>query len=364
MKVLTRKRRRLTASTTELQAFQTCKRRWYLSRVYTSTTDAPALVFGNLIHKGLEGYFTAKKQQPKDPSFWKAAMIAYYIESVEEQRELAASQYGFIWEQAEVAFDDLFRIGQKILENYVEYDKTADIPIYPRLVEKRIFLPMDEEGSNVLSMRWDVMGHTSNGMSVIVDHKTTSGSIVTKGQILDLDEQGTSYAYGYYRIHNKEKKIDYVIWDTIAKEVPAEIKRLKDGRLSTDKSQKTVLPILLKAIEENAEPRWKFEDFISALEEKGWSQFFFREESPRNISQLENYEQRVQIIFEEMREALHDPHKAYPSPGPIKCPTCPFLQICASMEEGGDYQYLLNVSYKKHAKTPWTLPPRFRDMTG
>lgn len=321
-------------------------------------------MFGSAIHKGLEGYFLGKKKAPNDPETWKASMLALYIDHTTLLKETAEREYGFLWSQASESFNDLFELGRKILLNYIEFDKTAEVPIYPRIIEKRVFLPLDSQGRNILTMRWDVMGETYNRLSAIFDHKTSGGAITTRGLVLDMDEQMTSYAYGFWRLYERQRTADLVIHDTLAKKIPAPIKVLKSGKLSTDKGQDTILPILLDTIKAYGDDVERFQDFIGVLKEKGWSSYFTREASPRNQHQLESYEERVRFIFEEMRSCIEDPRLAYPTPGPIKCPSCPFRSPCLAMEEGGDYQYLLNMSFTRDAKTVWTIPRRYRDSTG
>jgi len=360
---LNRKTRRLTVSVTELIQFQTCRRRWLLSRTYTGSTEAPALVFGSMIHKGLEGFFTWKLRAPQEPKAWRAGMLDFYDRYVEQRRVQAANEYGMLWEQASIAFEDLIGIGREILQNYAVYDKTAEIPINPKLIERRIFIPLDSQKRNVLTMRWDVMGTTYNGLTAIVDHKT-SGGLHAQGSTLDLDEQMTGYAYGYWRVHNRERLADQIVYDVLSKKVPAEPRVLKSGELSKDKSQDTVYSLYRKKIKEMKLDPNDYWEVLETLQEKGWSNYFIREASPRNVEQLKNYENRVRIIFEEMRAAIEDPQIAYPSPGPIKCPHCPFRDVCVSMEDGSDAQYLLDSAYVRSGSTPYTLPPRYREMTG
>lgn len=366
MKPLTRtKTRRLTASVTELTSFQTCRRRWYLSRLYTSNTQGAALLFGSAIHSGLEGYFTAKKKFPTDKKLQKAAMQAYYIEACEKTKEEEKPEYGPLWEYQEGNLNDIFEFGRKVLVNYIDFDHDSDTQIVPIIVEKRLYFPLDPKKKNVLTMKWDAMGTIFDSDSTaIIDHKTTSGGIISRGAMLDIDEQMTGYAWGYWVMHNRQKLIDYIVYDTLTKKLPAPIRVLKGGKLSAAKDQDTIMPILVATVKEYKDKLDRFYELIAVLEEKGWDNFFKREASPRNEAQLINYEERTNIIFEEMRAAIEDPRKAYPSPGPIKCPHCPFLKVCTSMEMGEDSQYMLDQEFKQHGKTPWTLPPRFAEMTG
>lgn len=357
--------RRLTASVSELTSFQTCRRRWYWSRLYTGKTQSAPLLFGTAIHAGLEGYFTAKKAYPGDAKLQKAAMQTYYIEACEKTKAEEKPEYGYLWQYQEENLNDIFELGRKILINYIDFDHSSDTQITPIIVEKRLYFPLDPKARNVLTMKWDAMGKVfESDSTAIIDHKTTSGGIISRGAMLDIDEQMTGYAWGYWTMHHHQKMIDYIVYDTLMKKIPAPIRLLKSGKLSTAKDQDTTKAILVATVKYYNDDIDRFYELLSVLEEKGWDNFFKREASPRNEAQLENYEERVNIIFDEMRQAIEDPRKAYPSPGPIKCPHCPFFQTCSAREMGEDYTYLINQDFKQHGKTPFTLPPRFERMTG
>lgn len=368
---------RLTASVTELLGFQSCKRRWYLGRMYSGRSSTPALYFGNGIHQGLEGYFKWKKLQPRDiPGQRQACHEAFDVWAT-EQVEVLKEEYGMLWEFAVTPFNQMVNLGEQILDNYIDYDQYAEISLRPILVEKRMFIPIDEDydstkingngkglgARNVLTMRWDLLAETNNGLIGPADHKTSSGFHAT-GSALDIDEQMTGYAYGYWRLYKRQRTADVVIYDVLAKKIPAEPKVLKSGKLSKNKAQDTTHEKMMQAIKARNEDPADFAEVLYVLETKGMGNYFTREISPRNLLQVQNYEYRTRLIFEEMRRVIENPEMAYPSPSAFKCPSCPFLQVCIAMEDGGDAQYLLDSAFQRHGKTAWTLPPRFREKTG
>lgn len=356
-------RHKLTVSVTELLSFEGCRRRWYLGRMYGGRTSTPALWFGTGVHKGLECYFTFKKMFPNDLGGQQKAMQEGYMTWARDQYLSLSKEYNMVWEQAEGSIVAMLDLGEQILNNYIEYDRTAAIGLRPLMVEKRLFIPISEDGKDVLTLRMDLVARTDSGLLAIVDHKTSSGLHAT-GPTLDLDEQGTGYSYGFYRLTKRERTADAFVYDVLAKKVPAEPRVLKNGNLSKDVSQDTTYEKMLHAIRANGQKVEDYAEILYVLEEKGWSSYFSREISPRNLDQVLNYEWRAQYLFQQMREVIADPRKAIPSPSDMKCRTCPFLQVCTNMEMGEDYQQALNDNFTRHGKTAWTLPPRYKEKTG
>lgn len=356
--------RRLTASVTELIAFQGCRRRWYLGRMYSSPSTAPALWFGNGVHVGLEAYFKWRKVQPKDVQAQTEAMLEAYHHFRDTQMRQGAKEYGMIWEQASRPFEGLLDIGEKMLLHYVEYDNAAPLQLYPLTVERRLFLPLNEAKTDILTMRFDLLARTEAGLLAIVDHKTSAGQHAS-GSVLDLDEQLTGYAYGYWRIKNRQQLADLVVYDVLKKQLPQRPRRSeKTGKLSHAVDQLTKIEWVLEEINRDSLDPSGFAELLATLRIKGWTPYFTREASSRTLAQVVNYERRVQSIMADMRTVLMSPDLAYPSPGPIRCASCPFLTVCNSMEREEDASEILEAQFTRDSKTPWSLPTRFREITG
>lgn len=327
----------IIVSVTELSQFSQCRRRWWLSRQHVTAIAGPKLWFGSAIHAGLEGYYKGGRTT-------EAAQLAYaaWVNASYDELEKA---YGSLWPDAEIEYRGLVNIGSSMLSHYAVYDADAEYQFAPIAVEKRVYLPIPGTKDH-LSARLDLLGReVHSGMVAVVDHKTSAGGHA-QGRMLDLDEQLTGYSYTYWRA-TRGKLPDFVVYDVLKKKVPEAPRVLKNGELSRDKAQGTTFEMYLTAIREKGDdPTHEYyKDVLDALKARGWSDFFEREVSYRNLEQVTAYERRVKIVLAEMRRVIADPTLAYPNPQPILCNGCPFLAVCLQMEDGSDYEHTLKTAY-------------------
>ncbi len=360
------RRKNLVVSVTEIQSFQSCRRRFRLAREYEARSLAPNLWFGGGIHFALEHYYRYLKEFPEDGLEGASQnMQAAFTHWLGLEYQKLANVFGSLWKDAKPALEQMAAVGRKMLENYPAYDRQAEIRFFPRIVEKRVYLPMGR--GNFLTARLDLVANvgTPDGPLGVVDHKTASQRSNT-GRALDLDEQGTGYSYTIYRVAGEVAEF---ILNTLMKAAPEPPRIVQDKRkghvdkLSSAKDQNTTYDLYLSVIRERGEKVQDYADILGVLAERGWDHFYYREVSPRNLAQLEAYEGRVRIIMEEIRRVFTHEEYAYPSPSPFKCPTCPFQQVCLTMEDGGDYQQILDTSFTRVSKSPWETPKRSRKET-
>lgn len=352
--------RKLTVSVSELISFQSCRRRWRLSREWDKPTSTPALWFGDGIHKALEAYNNVKKANPQATHDELIAAMGEAFEAWHtRQYEKLKKEFGMLWAQGAPAFENMVDIGWQILKNYADYDRSAPIQFRPLLVEKLMYIPLDD--GDYISLKMDIIAEATERGSAIgtgpVDNKTSNGRHAT-GQVLDTDEQMTGYAWAYWKITSQVP--DFIGYNVLAKEVPATPMVLKGGGLSKDKRQKTTHALYLQALKDQGLDETDYEEILTLLEAKGWDGFFEREISPRSLEQIKNFEKRTKLLMTEMRRCLEDPQLAYPSFSPLKCPGCPFLTVCNAMETDEDHEYLLETSYVRKVADPWEK--RKRDM--
>lgn len=354
----------LTVSVTELQSFQTCKRQWLLGRQWGSAVDAPELWLGIAVHKGLEGLYRARKNGSQAGESPEDVMHALYERYLETSLDKIAKAYGVLWPQASPLYESLSELGRRMLANYMLFDQEAETQFVPIVTEKRVYVKI---GKNTwLTAQLDVvLKEVDTGFIYITDHKTSSGSFWTNtAKGLDIDMQLTGYAYCLWRITGQVFDVMYNVLIKESPEPPAVLSRPRNGcSLSTNKAQKTTASLYRKAIEENGEDPDDYEEMLEILDEKGWADYFYREASPRNETQVRNFEWYAQILIGEMRACLEDPSLAIPAPQGNKCNRCPFLSVCNAMEDGSDYEALLESSFKKMTDDPYTTPERMRKDT-
>lgn len=361
--------RPLTVSVTELQSFQTCKRQWLLGRQWGNAVDAPELWLGIAVHKGLEALYRQRRENSiKDEiiEYPDAAMSKAYEEYLEKSQEKIAKAYGALWPQASPLYESLSELGRRMLANYLLFDQEAETQFEPIATEKRVYVKIGKK--TWLTAQLDVvLKEVDTGFIYITDHKTSSGSFWTNtAKGLDIDMQLTGYAYCLWRITGKVFDVMYNVLIKESPEPPAVLSRPRNGcSLSTNKAQKTTASLYRKAIEENGEDPDDYEEMLEILDEKGWADYFYREASPRNETQVRNFERYAQILVGEMRACLEDPSLAIPAPQGNKCNRCPFLSVCNAMEDGSDYEALLESSFTKMTDDPYTTPERMRkDING
>lgn len=346
--------RNLVASVTEIQRFQSCKRRWWLGRQWDEEWDKPHFFLGSLVHAALEGFYTAKKIEGTSSAYkyQVETLWQYFNGYVDDHLPGILANYGEYSGQAKEAYDGIIEVASRMLENYLEYEQTADLQ-FKRVVqvEKRYYV--DLGGGNYLTAKIDLI--CNDGMFYrITDHKTSKGSATT-GKALDLDEQLTGYTYVVW------KKTDHIMeptYNVLKKKAPEKPRILKNGTISKAKGQNTSYALMLEAITQHGADPDDYFEVLEHLQASGWDAYFYREGTPRNKHQLLSYEWRTRLIMEEMRDIIADPKLAYPTPNGFKCARCPFLSVCNAMEDGSHYESLLESSFERTSNDLYDTPER------
>ncbi len=184
----------------------------------------------------------------------------------------------------------------------------------------------------------------------MVDHKS-SGVTPSLGRELDLDDQLTGYAYVYWRLTGELP--ESIIYNVLVKKVPKPPEILKNGTPSKAKGQQTTFGLYLDTLKAlNLDPA-PYAEVLAALQAEGWSRYFVRESVTRNLAQLESYEEHLYHEYRDMVSVVENPELAYPSPDPIRCARCPFISVCQAMEDGGDFESLIEAKFKVNAEERW-----------
>lgn len=330
-------------SVTELIQFRDCRRAWYLSKIQALEPRIPqsAFWFGTGMHKALEAYYKATD----DPV--ETALKAYAKWYVQSEPELSDG-YGMLWQDAQAEYIEMFTLGQEIISNYAEYDAETEGLGTPIMIEKRAEIEIRPPHSDpfLLTGKMDLLTQKANGVSV-VDHKTAKRRM-PMSEFRDIDDQGTGYAYMCWRTTG-EVPVD-VVFNTLVKDVPKEVDINKDGSPSKRKDQSTTHAKYLAVLEERGLSTYGYLEILDALRARGWSNWFSREWTQRNMTQIINYELRLYHIVRDMRDVMKNPDRAYPSPSQIRCPYCPYLAVCHAMEDGSDYKSLIEAHFKSSTR--------------
>lgn len=328
---------------TEVAKFKDCRRAWYLSEIRGLVPKTPQdyLWFGAQMHVGLE---TLALTGDIDKA------IAAYMKACNDSIPELEAGFGGLWAEMAPMFQEMVTLGRGMLHNYQLFDRQTGFNLKTVTVEERVFVPIRTsngrsalKGLPQLTARMDriVVREGLDG-EYILDCKN-SDSVWQKGRGLELDDQSTGYATAYWRMRGYLPK--GIIYDTLLKKVPSEPRVLKSGKLSQDKEQGTTYELFMAAIKERGENPAEYAEVLASLREQGWSKFFVREVTHRNLEQVKAYERDLYYTFQDMREVARDPRKAYPSPSPMRCPRCVFRDVCLAMNDGSDYEDMIKARF-------------------
>jgi hypothetical protein len=324
-------------SVTERGGFRDCRRRWYLDtyeRLQPRSQVPWALEFGTIIHTGLEAYYRAVRNVTD--------MLDAYRIAWEEVDTTLATEYGGMYKMGiEEEWWNYYLLGEGMLRNYDAYDRRMgwfDEVIEVNL-EERGFVPIRDlrgrrlRGRPLLSGRIDLVVRKDEDFWVW-DHKTAAQK--PSYSALDVDDQGTGYCNIVWRRLGIVPK--GFMYNVLLKRLPKEVPLLKSGRLSVDKTRLMTYDFFMDAIRQHEQDPALYVDHLDELEKRGYDDFFVRDTSVRNLEQLQTFEKRVFLEYQDMQSVIRHPHLAYPNPNQRNCPGCSVLPICHAMEENGNVE--------------------------
>lgn len=333
---------RFHTTITEKGDFRTCRRRWYyqnVERLAPKDSVGFPLIFGECIHKALESYYRNNRSL-------KLALAAFN-RAWRKETDVLMRTYGQFYQYVEQEWYEHLVKGKQMLKYYSRFDKQE--PFWKNIIavniEERAFVDIVDTNGNpiagrpLLSGRIDLVVERHDGIW-IVDHKTAAQK--PSDAALDVDDQLTGYAYLYWRLTGDVPR--GVIYNVLLKEPPVPPRVLNNGSLSKDKGARTTYDIYLSTIQELGLDIDEYEDHLEYLQQKGWSQFFFRSGMSRNIEQILNFERRLAHEFLDMSRALSE-DMLYPNPSQYNCAGCSILPLCKAMEDGSDAEWIKESAY-------------------
>ena len=323
---------KIIITNSDRQLFKRCRRKHlfesHLKMNLVPEEVNPHLNLGTLVHKGLEWYY------------------------VDEFKEEEFKKYGFDLD----LYDDVVELGLNMLKNYFNWAPSQDkfevvdseykfeVPVIAYDKVKLPFNSRDDwlfyfDSPVVYRGMIDLIVEELDGLH-IMDHKTTKQ--FDNEWFLDTDEQLTSYMWAL-----KMEKPDLILsggyYNELLKQVPQPIEPLskrRDGRLfSTNRRNRVLLEDFVKALDEAEEDKDKYEDYLEYLGLKG-NPYFRRTHVYRNAKELELIGRN--IFYEAMDILTGHP---YPNPTKLNCNGCPYMSPCKAVNDGGDWQLLLDMSY-------------------
>lgn len=333
---------------TEVGKFKECRRAWYLGEIRGLVPKAVQdyLWFGDKIHVGLQELAATGDV---------GLAITAFNDACDASIPALEKGYSGLWSEMQPLFQEMVVMGRAMLHNYAIFSAQTGMKLTTTSLEERLFVPIHSASGRALKGMPQLTGRLDRMVTMegqdgeyIVDYKNTTHSW-TEGRGLELDEQTTGYHY--LRLRQTGRLPRGMIYDTLLKKVPNEPKVLKGRKagapetLSKDKDQGTTYHLYMEAIKERGLDPEEYVEIISTLQEQGWSKFFRREVTHRNMAQMRAYEHDLYHTFNDMRAVAQDPRKAYPSPSPMRCPRCPFRDVCLAMNDGSDAEDMIKARF-------------------
>lgn len=333
--------------TTDRLNYKRCRQRWEFSsnlqRNLEPTDPQEALFFGTAMHEALAAYYDPAT--PRETSMALKVWNAYWEQNAELQ---------LVWGER---YDELVELGLAMLRHYCNYYAPANDNFTVLFVEREYnfdigtyckshgFTPMDgcEFGCTSedvqYSFRIDGIVRDTYKRWWLLEHKTAR-TINRNRKWLAMDEQVGSYIAVVQMVEGIQ--IEGVIYNTLAKNAPKPLRRLKNGTFSVDKSQLTTYDIARKElVEAGVEPMYR--EFLEALKERD-DPFFHRELVRRNPKEIQL---QWQAILGEVEEMLNPNLLITRNPGPFTCNFCSFYDPCVAKYEGSDFELILKSLYQE-----------------
>lgn len=274
---------------------------------------------------------------------------------IERKREYADENGGYSLE-VDDDFAERLILGLGMLNGYFSWHIEVD-NFKPVRVEVDFEVPiLTDEGEEfhcqchgwpvVYQGRLDGIVQDQFGWYWILEHKTAAQMGPTEH--LALDEQTGSYAWAVKQMLGL--RVQGVIYSEAVKKVahpPLELLRPREGRnFSINKNQDTTYELALHTLSKAGEKVELYQDFLEYLKLQG-NKFFRRTQVHRNLYELEDQGRR---IYYEAREMLDPNTVPYPNPSRFTCQMCAFRPPCLAMNDGSDYEYLLQEGYRERTK--------------
>lgn len=354
-------RRAVIIRTSDRIAFKSCRRKWgfssHLKRNLGAKKLAAPLWFGSAIHYALEDYHGWNKFGHPREAF-KAYCLATAKNYLRDLPPDAQEHYelGKILMDYYV-HDWLEGYGRKPDETYWEVNPETGI-LEPQVeVNFEIPIPMEMLPEHV--QRWcremgiDVVLYRGTIDRVVVDeyghlwvdeYKTAK---IFQNQHYMTDPQVTTYVWACSQIY--DRPVVGVIYHQFIKKIPKPPPILSSGAISTASTLVTSVPLYRRALEEMyGEVRMapsKNQQFLTDLmksETEDRDRYIIRERIPRNNFQLQH--EALKILLE-MEDMLNPNLPLYPNPTRDCSRMCSFLTPCVNMDDGSDWEALLEDAY-------------------
>lgn len=319
-----------------ISAFKECRRKWWLRNHYKPQKINDNLFLGSGVHYALEQFYRNGEDLQK-------SFLNWFDEQMQELD---------VWEQQKDMLQDKKELGLGMLEHYSKFAAENDSDYFAEVIDTEIDFEIPVKNLKGNKTRCTYAGTVDGlvkdkyGFYWILEHKTASRIDTTH---LPLDEQVVRYIWAM------QEKLDIeiagVIYNIMLKKIPTKPKELKSGGLSKAKNIKTTFETYyndllnyygsLKNI-----PIYDYQDILEDLRKRD-NEFFKRVKVEKTQHEIEDIAKRTYLEYKEMS----NPNlKMFPTPSRDCNWKCDFREVCISMNQGHDYDYLLEKEFDKRDK--------------
>jgi hypothetical protein len=351
--------------TSDRGTFKKCRQLWdFTSKIrydYEPLVAKDYFDFGTAWHAAMEAYYEPEMWNDTNKGDQGLTLLAF-LKTTNDQR-LAYDKLGLLDVELDQDFDSRVELGKGMLYHYFEWSAGND-DFTPVAVEQEFEVQIGYEGPGGLYFgsqykdmpesdlvvpvyyqgRLDGLVKGSDGRYWILEHKTSSHETSTSW--LDMDEQTGSYIFALEEKLNID--IVGVIWTRAMKRFPVPPSHNKKGKtLSTDRRQPTTAKLFLEELHNVGETLATHPDYAEyfqfLLDPDAAPRFIHRERIERSREMTDDIGRRILMEAEDM---LDNPH-IYPTVTPMNCNSCPFKGPCLARQEGSDWVFMLESSFRK-----------------
>ncbi len=353
-------RRAVIIRTSDRIAFKACRRKWAFSSHLKGNLApkqlAAPLWFGSAIHYALEDYhgynyfgrpslaFKAycqataqnwKRDLPPDAQEHYqlgVAIMDYYVDKWLE---------GYPREPDRTYWAKNQQTGA--LEPQVEVNFEIPVPIQPGSLIARY---CEAQGIDCVLYRGtiDRVGIDDFGQLWVIEYKTAK---VMQSTHFATDPQVSTYVWATELIY--DRPVAGVIYQQFGKKMPKGPPLLSSGKFSTAQNLVTSYPLYKECLENMYGDVMKapslnqaFLNRLIASENENRDRYIIREPIHRNAAQSQHEAQKILL---ELEDILNPDLPLYPNPTRDCTRMCSFLTPCVNMDDGSDWEGLIEASY-------------------
>ena len=340
----------ISLHTTDRNAYRRCRRKWNLQSALKQNLCmkgelSPNLWFGTGFHFALEDYHGYNKFG--DP----AKAFKAYVNC-------------FSKDELTLDCQALVDIGYGMIDHYINEwlprrnnHKTLIIDNIPQVeVESSIYIPELSEAFGlpvIYQLKYDRVVTDMDGRFWIQDYKTAASFNVKK---LETDPQVSAYCWAFPYIYGQVPA--GMLYSQFKKAIAASPRILKNGNISTDKTQSTTYEKYLNALKEhygNITFPPKNKEVLDTLleQETPDSDAFIRwDKIARNEHHMKS---EYQKILAEGYEMLNPKLAMYPNPTSDCNWDCDFFNVCLAQDDGSDFKFMIEEDFeiRKNEEETW-----------